>query len=210
MAASADIESSSLEDKSRTRISSLSCPLGIHKAVLEWKGPLLLSEYFTKMLTRDPGSFDVDCNDTPAMRKLIEKSRKTLHLDDDFFDEKSSLERPRLTSHTISPVKMFSVSAVREIMKNVLRSIDYDKRQAEADGNLCKSLADEIKLCVKNEGFPRFKIICVVSLVHGCKIQNIMIASRCLWSTDYDNFVQEIFESKSGTVVATVYALYYE
>jgi hypothetical protein len=197
------------ENKSRARISSLSRFLGTHKAAMKWKSSLLLSEYFTKKTTRDPGTFDVDYNDTPAVRKMIEKSRKMFYLEDMHLDEISFMNKPQ-NSYELSPVKPFKVSEVREIMKNAMREINDEKNKHETDADLCKSLADEIKLRVKNSGFSRYKIICVVSLLRGCERQKIMIGSRCLWNTDYDNFVQEIFESKRFTAVATVYALYYE
>jgi hypothetical protein len=95
-------------------------------------------------------------------------------------------------------------------MKNAMRDVNDEKNKHLTDGDLCKLLADEIKLRVKNSGFSRYKIICVVYLLRGCERQDIIIGSRCLWNTDYDNFVQELFESKHHTAVATVYALYHE
>ena len=191
----------------RTRISSLSRFLGTHKAAMKWKSSLLLSEYFAKKITNDPGTFDVHCNDSPAVRNAIEKSRNMLSFEDQHLDEISFMHKPQ-NSYELSPPKPFKVSEVREIMKSAMQEINDEKNKRETDKDLCKSLADEIKLRVKNCGFSRYKIICIVSLLRGCNRQNIIISSRCLWNTDYDNFVQEISKSKHCTVIATVYALY--
>ena len=207
--AAANSQSQSSHDKPRTRISSLSRFLGTHKAAMKWKNSSLLSEYFTKKMSRDPGTFDVDYTDTPAVRNVIEKSRKMLYFGDGHLDEISFTDKPQ-KSYELSPVKPFKVAEVREIMKNAMRDINDEKNKHLTDGDLCKSLADEIKLRVKNSGFSRYKIICVVYLLRGCERQDIIIGSRCLWNTDYDNFVQELFESKHHTAVVTVYALYHE
>ena len=188
-------------------MSSLSRFLGTHKAAMKWKNSLLLSEYFTKKMTHDPGTFDVDYNDTPAARELIKKSQEIFYAEE---DEYSFMNEPP-NSYELSPVKRFKVSEVKEIIKGVMHEVKNIKNRYEAsDGDLCKSLADEIKRRVKNYGFSRYKILCVVSLLPSCERQNIMIASRCLWNTDFDTFAQETFEMKDFTVVATVYALYYE
>ena len=207
--AEGDSQSKNSEKNPITRISSLSRFLGAHKAAMKWRGSLLLSEYFTKKITSDPGTFDVDFNDTPAMRKLTEKSRNMFYSEDACLDTSSFMNQHQ-NSYELNPVKPFKISEVREIMKNAIEEVNEEKSKVEADGELCKSLADEIKARVKNIGFSRYKIICTVSLLHGCKRENLMIGSRCLWNTDYDNFVEEIFENKSFTVIATVYCLYYE
>jgi hypothetical protein len=211
--ASANHQSQSSNNSSimtRTRgIASLSRFFGTRKAAMKWKRSSLLSEYFTKKITNDPGTFDVYRNDSPAVRNAIEKSRKMLSFEDEHLEEMSFMNKPQ-NSYNLSPVKPFKVSEVREIMKNTIQEINDEKNKRETDRDLCKSLADEIKLRVKNSGFARYKIVCIVSLLRGCDRQNIIISSRCLWNTDYDNFVQEIFKSKHFTVVATVYALYYD
>ena len=207
--AEGDSQSKNSEKNPITRISSLSRFLGAHKAAMKWRGSLLLSEYFTKKITSDPGTFDVDFNDTPAMRKLTEKSRNMFYSEDACLDTSSFMNQHQ-NSYELNPVKPFKISEVREIMQNAIKEVNEEKSKVEADGELCKSLADEIKARVKNIGFSRYKIICTVSLLHGCKRENLMIGSRCLWNTDYDNFVEEIFENKSFTVIATVYCLYYE
>ena len=197
------------DDKPRTRISSLSRFLGTHKAAMKWKSSLLFSEYIAKKITRDPGTFDVDFNDTPAVRKVIEKSRKLFYTEEGCLDEFSFMNKTQ-NSYDLSPVKPFKVSEVREIIKDSMKDINDEKNKHETDGDLCKSLADEIKERVKNCGFSRYKIICVVSLLRNYEKQNIIIGSRCLWNTDYDNFAQEIFQNEYFTAVATVYAFYYE
>lgn len=207
--AEADRQSKNSEKNPRTRISSLSRFLGAHKAAMKWKGSSLLSEYFTRKITRDPGTFDVDFKDTPAVRKIIEKSRNIFYSEDGCLDTLSFMNQHH-NSYELSPVKPFKISEVREIMKNVIKLVNDEMNKDETDGNLCKSLADEIKARVKSIGFSRYKIICTVSILRDCQRHNIMIGSRCLWNTDYDNFVQEIFENKCFTVIATVYGLYYE
>ena len=207
--AEGDSQSKNSENNPITRISSLSRFLGAHKAAMKWKGSLVLSQYFTKKITSDPGTFEVDFNDTPAMRKLTEKSRNMFYSEDECVDTLSLMNQHH-NSYELNPVKPLKISEVREIMKKAIREVNEEKNKDETDGELCKSLADEIKVRVKNIGFSRYKIICTVSLLQGCKRKNLMIGSRCLWNTDYDNFVQEIFENKSFTVIATVYFLYYE
>ena len=207
--AEADRQSKNSEKNPRTRISSLSRFLGAHKAAMKWKGSSVLSEYFTKKMTRDPGTFDVDFNDTPAVRKMIEKSRNMFCSEDGSLDTLSFMNQGQ-NSYELNPVKPFKISEVREVMKNAIEIENDEINKDVTDRDLCKLLADEIKVRVKNIGFSRYKIICTVSIFRGSQRQNIMIGSRCLWNTDYDNFVQEIFEKKYFTVIATVYGLYYD
>ena len=113
------------------------------------------------------------------------------------------------SNHALAPSKRFNVALAREIMTTALRELlDDEKSSGLPNGNLCKLVADEIKQRLKTSGFLRYKIISIVSLVHGGKKQDVLIASRCLWNTNFDNFIQEIFQNKHLCAIATVYVMY--
>lgn len=193
----------------KSATSSLSTFLGTHNAALKWKSSLFSSDYFSRKINKDPGTFDIKLNDNPVTRKLVERSEKMCFPTDEDCnkDELSIVELQ--SNHALAPSKRFNVALAREIMTTALRELlDDEKSSGLPNGNLCKLVADEIKQRLKTSGFLRYKIISIVSLVHGGKKQDVLIASRCLWNTNFDNFIQEIFQNKHLCAIATVYVMY--
>ena len=70
-------------------------------------------------------------------------------------------------------------------------------------------IAEEIKAKVKALHIPRYKIVCLVH-IGSIKGQDVKIASRCVWTPDWDTYVSHSFESKTLFAVATVYGVYFE
>jgi hypothetical protein len=74
---------------------------------------------------------------------------------------------------------------------------------------LTRDLADSIRREAKNLSVPRYKI--VVHVVIGQNLgQDLRVASRCLWNTDYDNCVTISHKTRYMWASVVVYVLYTE
>ena len=72
---------------------------------------------------------------------------------------------------------------------------------------LCKKLSDAINQEVKQLPNPRHKLITIV-FISERKLQDMRIASRCLWDTRFDNCVTVEYSNKSLYAVANIYGIY--
>ncbi|KAK2156927.1 hypothetical protein LSH36_202g08009 [Paralvinella palmiformis] len=104
----------------------------------------------------------------------------------------------------------FAAPRVKEVASSVLESylcdVTYDARRCS---ELSSELSALIKSRVKELGFPRYKLICLVSIGENTG-QGVAIASRCLWNTNTDNFASVTYRNKELFAVVTVYGLYFE
>lgn len=80
---------------------------------------------------------------------------------------------------------------------------------SKACATLTRDLADSVRREAKNLSVPRYKI--VVHVVVGENSgQDVRVASRCLWNTDFDNCVSIQYKSKYMWASAVIYVLYAE
>ncbi|OQS01929.1 Outer Dynein Arm Light Chain 2 [Thraustotheca clavata] len=94
---------------------------------------------------------------------------------------------------------------VSECLKNELQGKEYDEEDAK---QWCNSIADAIKNRVKADcNFPRYKII-VQAFVGQQKLQDVRIASRCLWDNDNDNHASAEFHNETIWATCIVFGLY--
>lgn len=105
----------------------------------------------------------------------------------------------------------FNAAAAEKLIKSVLtRYLDGEKYDKMLCTSLSKNLSDVIKDRIKDQGFsPRYKYVCLVTMGQ-VKEQGMNIASRCLWSTETDNYASATFTKGDLFAVATLYALYFE
>lgn len=195
---------------SRKSVSSFSIHVGTHNAAIKWKSSLLAVDYLRRKNNKDPGTFNIKLNNTAASRLPLTRSRTRSHCDETC-RKNVNTDQPQF-SHELAPSKFFSVALVRGIMSKVLHDIldDEENTNHTTNANLCKLVADEIKQRVKALEFVRYKIVSVVYLTRGSGKAGLLVASRCLWDSNFDNFVQEIFQNKCLLAVATVYVTYFE
>ncbi|XP_033121124.1 tctex1 domain-containing protein 1-like [Anneissia japonica] len=92
------------------------------------------------------------------------------------------------------------------ILKQRLESETYDPEKCN---NLCRELSDKIKNRVKDLGYPRYKLVVVVSIgsVAGA---TLCTASQCIWNDKFDTFAEHSYKNGSIYAVATVYGVYQE
>ena len=79
----------------------------------------------------------------------------------------------------------------------------------KACASLTRELADSIRREAKNFNVPRYKII-VHTVVGENSEQDVRVASRCLWNTDFDNSVSVSYKGKYMWANAVIYVLYSE
>ncbi|XP_060085688.1 dynein light chain Tctex-type 5-B-like [Ylistrum balloti] len=113
-------------------------------------------------------------------------------------------------TYQLDPPKKFRADKITPIIQDILNTnLEGRKYDAIECSLLSKSLAEEIKLKVKELNFKRYKTVCMVTI--GQKNdQGVRIGSRYLWDHDRDNYAAASFHNKHIFAVGTVYAVYFE
>ncbi|KAL3868897.1 hypothetical protein ACJMK2_041653 [Sinanodonta woodiana] len=109
-----------------------------------------------------------------------------------------------------NPSEKFEPAVVSKMMKGVMESyLDGEKYDPKLCRNLAQNLSDVIKTRVKDLGYPRYKLICTVTIGQKTN-QGMQMASRCLWNKDLDSFAEARYSKDELYAVAVVYATYYD
>ena len=120
--------------------------------------------------------------------------------------------RPKYeNTYRLEPRRKFEASKVKAIIDNVFES--HLKKEEMYDHNanrqLARSLAEIIKLRVKDLNYERYKIVSSVT-IGQMKDQGLRVGSRCCWDPKWDTYAESSFKNKHLFAVATVWAIYYE
>ncbi|CAG2254875.1 dynein light chain Tctex-type 5-B-like [Mytilus galloprovincialis] len=110
----------------------------------------------------------------------------------------------------LEPDSKFRADKVKPIIDDIFaKNLEGRKYDPIECSILSKSLAEELKLKVKELNFKRYKIISLVTIGQQ-NDQGVRIGSRYLWDHERDSFACSSFHNKYVYAVGTVYALYYE
>ncbi|XP_064606928.1 dynein light chain Tctex-type 5-like isoform X2 [Liolophura sinensis] len=113
------------------------------------------------------------------------------------------------TYHLEPPVK-FRLDLVQPILDRVLAANLHDRKYDPLECSvLAKSLAQDIRVKVKELGFKRYKIVSHVTIGEK-KEQTVRMGSRFLWDTERDNYASASFENIHLFATATVFGIYFE
>ena len=91
-------------------------------------------------------------------------------------------------------------------MSTAIKGIVYDPKRSSV---LARSLSDTIRNKLKTMKFPRYKFVCLVTIVDKSQAGLIM-GSRCLWDEGSDNYATVNVSNSSVEAVAIVYAIHQE
>ena len=104
--------------------------------------------------------------------------------------------------------QQFSVSKteqlVRELMEQYLGNKSYDASQFSS---ITCSLVTAIKNAMKQLSFPRYKVVCQVTLSEN-KSQGFRAVSRAVWDTMTDSMAVVTYNNQHIHAVATVFGVY--
>ncbi|XP_062509349.1 dynein light chain Tctex-type 5-like [Corticium candelabrum] len=112
-------------------------------------------------------------------------------------------------TYQLEPQRQFPVNRATAIIKEklhkVLDGVEYD---ASTCSHLCKSLADDLKVEIRDLNLPRYKIVssCCIG---DMSCTGLLVASRCAWDKERDNYASYTYQSKTLFATATVYAVYF-
>lgn len=113
-------------------------------------------------------------------------------------------------TYRLQPCKKFRPVQVQTVIETAFRELleekVYDRHAAK---QWTVALCDAIKEKVKLLDFPRFKIVCFVSIGQRDR-QDVHIGSRCLWNKTFDGFASGAYSNRSLYAVGVVYAVYFE
>ncbi|XP_027577226.1 dynein light chain Tctex-type protein 2 [Pipra filicauda] len=94
----------------------------------------------------------------------------------------------------------------QQILTSKLQQANYDGASSPF---LCASISEEILKAVKGFGFDRYKYVVSVLIVEKTD-QAMIVASRCLWDVQRDNWVSAKCETETFIALALVMACYYD
>lgn len=161
---------------------------------------------------------------------FVAKKKNTDHLSKYSGSRKSSIDTtntgnnlkgvvPRIeNTYKLSPDENKRFYAYK-IYPNILELVTEKMLKSESENangynsracaSLTRELADSVRREAKNLSVPRYKV--VVHIVIGENTgQDIRVASRCLWNTDFDNCVSVAYKTKHMWISAVIYVLYSE
>lgn len=93
---------------------------------------------------------------------------------------------------------------ILDILKDMTLKAENDSK---GHHHLTRELAERIRNEAKTYGYPRYKI--VVFVAAGDNVgQDVRVASRCLWNTEFDNCVSASHNTKTLWTSAVVYVFY--
>lgn len=157
----------------------------IHSPVLDgnWVPPMESELQPTPLSSRPPSSL--------TKQKKVKKKKK-----------KSRVLQCSSTEYDCVAIKRTVESTIMEYFTGK----SYDADESKHMGGL---IADLIKTKVKHLYPPRYRLICIVSIVET-KQQSIRIASRGLWDTSRDKVIEYCYSNGEMDVLCMVYAIYKE
>lgn len=92
------------------------------------------------------------------------------------------------------------------ILKQRLKDETYDQNKCRT---LSKGLSNIIQEEIKKLHIPRYKFVCYIH-IGQIKGHDMIIASRCLWDANLDNFAQAHYKNNSLFATVSVFGLYCE
>ncbi|KAJ1523823.1 hypothetical protein ONE63_010382 [Megalurothrips usitatus] len=98
------------------------------------------------------------------------------------------------------------LGCLRDVMHEMLASAEYD---VEKCAGLACSTAEEVRARVRELGFDRYKILCVVH-IHEKVFQGIHSELGYLWDVHRDRFVTYTFSNTHIIATGAVFGVYYE
>ena len=113
-------------------------------------------------------------------------------------------------TYRLQPCKKFRPVQVQTVIETAFRELLEEKvYERHAAKQWTTTLCDAIKEKVKLLDFPRFKIVCFVSIGQRDR-QDVHIGSRCLWNKAFDGFACGTYTNRSLYATGLVYAVYFE
>ncbi|XP_027490018.1 tctex1 domain-containing protein 3 isoform X1 [Corapipo altera] len=142
------------------------------------------------------------------------KGKKTRSLSEDSVvapvEEQAKTKTKCVNTYRLESRNKFRDCLVRDKAQQILTS---KLQQASYDGVssplLCASISEEILKAVKEFGFDRYKYVVSVLIVEKTD-QAMIVASRCLWDVQRDNWVSAKCETETFIALALVMACYYD
>lgn len=112
-------------------------------------------------------------------------------------------------TYRMEPKAHFPEGKVRSVIKEALDTLVSHNYSPTHSPFVAKLLSSRILENVKQLNVGRYKVVCLVT-IGSKKSQDLRVASRCLWDSQFDTFVSVCFESEQFFAVGTVYGVYYE
>lgn len=98
---------------------------------------------------------------------------------------------------------------VKECLHNVLNDHLTGKTyDAQETTDLTKTIADDIKLKLKDLGYDRYKFIVQV-VIGEQRGEGVKMGCRCFWDSDTDSYAEDIFMNDSLFCVAAAFGCFF-
>lgn len=110
--------------------------------------------------------------------------------------------RPKLDRQAaVSTIKQL----IREVLDATLSGQQYSEEQSPV---LCKSVSDQVQRRVYQLGVERYKFV-THTVMGEQRGSGVKVGAKCLWDTDTDKFVSDVFITDTMFCVVTVFLIYY-
>lgn len=144
-----------------------------------------------------------------AVGRMALRKKKNGNLD---LSEMKPLKPPRLeNTFQLAPSQCFIPHYVEGIIKDIMLVEDLANAvyNTDATRSLVIKMADEIKEKLKSLYWKRYKFVVHVLIAQNLS-QHFIMASRCLWNEEVDNFVVVKYKNSNLFVICSVFATYFE
>ena len=98
-------------------------------------------------------------------------------------------------TYRMEPKAHFPEGKVRSVIKEALDTLVSHNYNPTHSPFVAKLLSSRILENVKQLNVGRYKVVCLVT-IGSKKSQDLRVASRCLWDSQFDTFVSVCFESE--------------
>lgn len=122
----------------------------------------------------------------------------------------NSIQVQREPTYRMEPKHKFNPEEVEDVIKAVLdQRMKGFKYHPKFCANMCKLLSDELKDGVKKLKYDRYKVVAIVHIGER-KDQSTVVASRCAWDKNLDNYATYTLETPTLFCTASVFGIYTE
>ncbi|XP_062521802.1 dynein light chain Tctex-type protein 2B-like [Corticium candelabrum] len=103
----------------------------------------------------------------------------------------------------------FRPAVAKDVIRNTLHEhLDGKEYNSEEASVWTKTICDEIKDKLKEQGFDRYKFIVQV-VVGEQRGEGVKMGCRCFWDSDTDNYVRDVFMNDTIFCVAAAFGVFY-
>nr|VZI05306.1 unnamed protein product [Spirometra erinaceieuropaei] len=137
-----------------------------------------------------------------ALRKFLTPHRRLLDI-----LSRRSIGRLFAPTFQLEPKQIFEPERLQNFAQEIVHDAVQRLMSHSSPGTLAKALCNEVRTAVQGMGPKRYKFV-VFCVVADNDKQSMLVASRCLWNTNFDDYFSVECVEEQFVVSLTVFASY--